>query len=224
MKALLQVSDLQLPYPLPSESIPAPRLIQLQLSSGEFLCLTGPSGSGKSTLLKVLCGLENFPRGNIFYKDLPISEYPPQILRRELQIVFQTPLLLGPTVLDDLLLGLNLKNQSLEHDNSILWGQNLLKRAHLPASFISKKSQELSVGEGQRVALARSLALQPKILLLDEPTAALDPNSKRALLSALKEEVKRGLAILMATHDISEAQEVSSHGLELHEGHLHRFW
>lgn len=203
--------------------------LSFSVSAGEVFGIFGPSGSGKSTLLKCLCRLEEATEGEILFHQKPIREYDPRLLRRRLTLVFQTPILLGPSVWDDLLTGFRWKDgpanpTSPEGDRSRNWALRLLSQVHLPERFLGENPKNLSVGETQRVALARALAIQPEILLLDEPTASLDLDSKKKIEETIRELSQNGMTILLVSHDQRQIQGLAQHGLELRDGKSYSAW
>ena len=197
--------------------------IEFTLNRGEIFGLAGRSGSGKSTLLRLLCRLEEPSEGSLRFEDGDWFAVDPRRLRREVTLVFQTPTLLGPTLADDLQLGLRFGNGS-DPIPTREWGESLLQRVHLPPGFLGKNPKDLSVGEAQRVALARALAIQPKVLLLDEPTSALDQESKQAIEATLQEAAQSGTSILLVSHDPRQLQSLAKRGLELAKGEMLRTW
>ena len=134
-------------------------------------CVAGPSGSGKSTLLRLLNRLADPVSGTVRYEGADVRERDPLELRREVCLVPQLPALLEGTVEDNIRFAAELAGR--EPDVA-----RLLDLAGLDASFAARDSGKLSVGEQQRVMLARALALEPRVLLLDEPTSALDEGAR----------------------------------------------
>jgi len=195
------------------------------LDSGEIFGISGHSGSGKSTLLRLLCRLEEPTEGEIDFEGKTQSSIPPQELRRKVTLVFQTPVLMGNTVAEDLVLGLGLSQPSSKpaiRDEE--WGKETLRKVHLSPAFLSENPKKLSVGEAQRVALARAMAIKPRVLLLDEPTSALDLSSKQAIEATLKEAAASGMSIILVSHDPRQIQELAPRGLELSRGEMLRKW
>jgi putative ABC transport system ATP-binding protein len=137
-------------------------------------CVAGPSGAGKSTLLRLLNRLADPGRGSVRYRGRDVREYDVLALRREVGLVPQLPALLDGTVEMNVGFGARLAGRPVDV-------RGALDLAGLDDSFADRPARRLSVGEQQRVMLARALALEPKVLLLDEPTAALDERSKAAV-------------------------------------------
>ena len=198
--------------------------ISFSLKNGEIFAVTGPSGSGKSTLLHLLSRLQEPTAGEILFSGRPFREIETRSLRRQITLVFQTPVLLGPTVLDDLQLGLEFSPSLPPRIADRDWAKRVLKTAHLSGELLDENPKKLSVGEAQRVALARAMAIEPKVLLLDEPTSALDMASKQAIEESLKELSQRGLSIVLVTHDPRQMQDLTQHGIELNKGEISRSW
>lgn len=170
----------------------------------------GPSGAGKSTLLRLLNRLADPEAGRIVFRDQDVREFDPQALRREVCLVPQLPALVEGTVADNLSFAVSF-GSGVEADPD-----TLLPLAGLDPSFAERDASQLSVGEQQRVMLARALALEPKVLLLDEPTSHLDEESRDVIegaLSTLREN--SGISLILVTHDREQAERLSEHVVEL---------
>jgi len=201
------------------------RNIDIEVNSGEIFSLTGHSGAGKSTLLKLLCRLLEPSEGEIFFNGENILEMNPRSLRREVVLVFQSPVLMGKKVREDLALGFNFATDGYPSlPTEATWAEKLLEKVHLPTKFLEEDPKNLSLGEAHRVALARALAIQPKVLLLDEPTASLDPVSKQVIEEVLHEASSQGTSIVLVTHDLSQAERLAPHGIELINGEIGKTW
>ena len=177
-------------------------------------CVAGPSGSGKSTLLRLLNRLADPVAGSIRYEGVDVRERDPLELRREVCLVPQLPALLEGTVEDNIHFAAGLAG--LEPDVS-----RVLDLAGLDASFAERPANKLSVGEQQRAMLARSLALEPRVLLLDEPTSALDEGTRAAVeatLLHLRERVRA--SIVLVTHDLDQARRMADWVVRLDAGSL----
>jgi putative ABC transport system ATP-binding protein len=230
MPALLETRRLGFRRTLETRSLGPHSLQDVSFSAapGEIFGIFGPSGSGKSTLLKCLCRLEEATEGEILFHQKPLQEYDPRTLRRRMTLVFQVPVLVGATVRDDLLVGFRWKNREAdpEADRSRDrdWGGKLLSQVHLSERFWEENPKNLSAGEAQRVALARALAVQPEVLLLDEPTASLDLDSKKKIEETIRELSGKGMTILLVSHDQRQIQDLAQHGLELRSGKIYSTW
>ena len=181
--------------------------------------LVGPSGGGKTSLLRLLNRLDDPVRGDILFDGSPIVDYAVTQLRRRVALVFQTPVMFSGTVSDNLAVAAELAGvQDGQFDQQA--GQVMLL-AELEPSLLERPGGELSVGQKQRVNLARALMTSPEVLLLDEPTSALDPETSRSLMKTIQSLCKdRRLTMIMATHRVSEARNYAHHALVLRDGRL----
>jgi putative ABC transport system ATP-binding protein len=176
--------------------------------------IVGPSGVGKSTLLRLLNRLADPTAGTIRYRGRDLREYDVLKLRREVGLVPQLPALLEGTVADNVLYGPRLAKQDADVAGN-------LRLAGLDPAFEPRRADALSVGEQQRVMLARTLALQPSVLLLDEPTSALDDTTKAAIEGTLRDLRERlGLSFVLVTHDLDQAARLADRVLVLESGAL----
>ena len=172
--------------------------------------MLGPSGAGKSTLLRLLNRLADPDAGRVTFKGQDVRDFDPQALRREVCLVPQLPALVEGTVADNLRFAISFGGPA-EADPV-----KLLPLAGLDPDFADRDASQLSVGEQQRVMLARALALEPKVMLLDEPTSALDEGSKDVVekaLSTLRE--RSGISLILVTHDRAQAERLSDHVIEM---------
>jgi putative ABC transport system ATP-binding protein len=173
----------------------------LSVPRGAFVVLTGPSGVGKSTLLRLFCRLEQPQAGQVLLDGQSVDALPPAQLRRRVSYLHQTPAVIPGSVRQNLLLSFSFKAASGQGppDDEAL--RELL--ASLSASDIplGQEAATLSVGQRQRLCLARSLLTRPEALLLDEPTSALDPESARAVLNAAESFcLDRGGTVILVSH------------------------
>ncbi len=176
----------------------------LDVSSGELLAILGPSGAGKSTLLRLLNFLEAPDAGSILFDGQPLPDGPSPALRRRVTTVFQRPALLNRSVRDNVAYGLRLRGES--PDGRV---EDALARMDLTA-LARAPAHRLSGGETQRVALARALVLRPDVLLLDEPTANLDPYNVALIESIVREQNARlGVTVVLVTHNVFQARRIA---------------
>jgi ABC-type methionine transport system ATPase subunit len=177
-------------------------------------CVAGPSGSGKSTLLRLLNRLADPDAGRVVYEGIDVREREPLALRREVALVPQLPALIEGSVHDNIAYGPRLAGHSFDARAS-------LELAGLDPDFEDRDSAKLSVGEQQRVMLARALALQPRVLLLDEPTSALDQKARDAVEATLKRlHARTAIASVLVTHDMDQARRLAEYVVRLDGGEV----
>jgi putative ABC transport system ATP-binding protein len=174
--------------------------------------VVGPSGSGKSTLLRLLNRLADPDSGTVVYEGKDVCEYDPLALRREVSLVPQLPALIDGTVHDNVAYGPRLAGHSFD-------ARSCLELAGLDPAFEDRDAAKLSVGEQQRVMLARALALDPRVLLLDEPTSALDQTARDAVESTLRGLRSRtSISIVVVTHDMEQARRLADFVVRIENG------
>jgi tungstate transport system ATP-binding protein len=184
--------------------------INLNLDAGSLSVIMGPNGAGKSVLLRLLHGLIEPTSGTINYAAMPMSE----AVRKRQALVFQRPVLLRRSVADNINFVLRLRGAAdPARRDELLQRVGLLDYAKHPARL-------LSVGEQQRLALARALATGPEILFLDEPTASLDPASTGMIEQIARDAHAAGTKIIFVTHDIAQARRLADNVMFLHRGRL----
>ncbi len=191
--------------------------VSLTVQAGEIVTLLGPSGSGKTTLLRIIAGLEPYESGCIRLEGQDIGHVPAH--RRGIVLMFQDYALFPHrTVAENVAFGLRM--QKLPRHKIRARVQEMLKLVGLEA-FGDRSVVDLSGGEQQRVALARSLAPAPRLLLLDEPMGSLDRNLRERLVEELRGILRRvGVTAITVTHDQSEAFALADRVALLHEGHI----
>jgi putative ABC transport system ATP-binding protein len=200
--------------------------VSFSVAAGGVFTVLGPSGSGKSTLLRCLDRLVEPSAGRVLLDGRDATELPVQELRRRVGMVFQTAALFDGSVLDNVLYGPRLRGDRAEcaaadADAAHAQAEGLLRRVGLPAAFCDKPVTELSGGEAQRVSLARALANEPEVLLLDEPTAALDPTASQVIEDLLVQlAADTDLTFVFVTHNLAQARRIGDHGLLLVDGRV----
>ena len=196
MNTILEIKDLYKNYQTIEKEIIVLHNINIRVNDGDFISIVGPSGAGKSTLLSIIAGLEDY-KGKIIKDDITIGYM--------LQKDYLMPYL---TILDNCLLGLKI-NKKCTKDN-IKRVKDLLIKYGLE-DYIYSYPDDLSGGQRQRAALIRTLALNPDILLLDEPFSALDYQTRLNISKDIKNIIKNEKkTLIMVTHDISEAINMSN--------------
>jgi tungstate transport system ATP-binding protein len=190
---------------------------ELQIFKREILALVGPSGAGKSTLLRLLNFLETPLQGTIEYRGCPFNATNdmPLAQRREVTTVFQRPLLLNRSVQDNVAYGLRLRGLNGKHHITAA-----LEKVGLVA-MAKQEAKTLSGGEAQRVSLARATVLQPEVLLLDEPTANLDPYNVsviEAIVKRLNQEAQT--TMVLVTHNVFQARRLAHRVAFLLDGQI----
>ncbi|MBP5251299.1 MAG: ABC transporter ATP-binding protein [Treponema sp.] len=190
--------------------------VSFEAEKGTFTCIVGPSGSGKSTALRIIAGLEKSD-AEIFLDGKNITKLSPG--KKNIGFVFQQPsLFMNMNVEKNILFGL--KNRGIKKEEQKKICSLLLKKTGLEG-FEKRNPSELSGGEEQRVAIARTLAVKPKLILLDEPFSALDIVNRSELLVLLKSLQKNeGITFIMVTHDLEEAKKVSDKIILLKDGRI----
>ena len=191
--------------------------ISFDIKEGELICILGPSGCGKTTLLNIIGGFVSDFSGDVLLSNENINNIPPE--KREIATVFQSyGLFTHKNVIDNVSYGLKLlKIDKNTRENR---AKEMLEKVGL-ASYEKKKIKELSGGEQQRVAIARSMVLNPKLLLLDEPLSNLDVH----LRDVMRKEIKRiqkqfGVTMIIVTHDQEDAFKLADRVIVINEGHI----
>lgn len=195
------------------------QLDRLEIFSGEILAIVGPSGAGKSTLLRLLNFLEQPTSGHLKFQGTDwAGRQPPIAVRRQITTVFQQPVLLNRSVADNVAYGLQMRGKYQANGPARV--RQALQQVGL-AAMRQVPAITLSGGEAQRVALARALVFAPDVLLLDEPTANLDPYNVRLIEQIiLQTNQQRGTTVVLVTHNIFQAKRVAQRTALLLEGRL----
>lgn len=178
--------------------------LSLEISDGEFVCIIGKNGSGKSTFSKLLAGLTKFKTGNIFIDNISLKDKKNFLkIREKVSIVFQNPenQIIFDKVYDDI--AFSLKNLHIPYSEFDTRIEKALKKVGM-LNYKNSSTNELSLGQKQKIAIASALAINPSILILDEPTTMLDPMSKVSIYETLKKLNRSGTTIIFVTNFIDE--------------------
>jgi len=179
---------------------------------GEVTAVVGPSGAGKSTLLRAINRLIEPSSGEVYLDGVPTGSLDPLELRRRVGMVFQIPALFGASVEEAVLYGTRLAGRSADP-------VRLLEVVGLDPSVRGRAPETLSVGQQQRVSMARALALKPEALLLDEPTSALDEAARRKVEDLVRDlNARLGLTMIFVSHDLSQVERVADRVVLLADG------
>jgi putative ABC transport system ATP-binding protein len=211
-KKFLEIEDLS--YQVDSQTILSK--LSFGIESGERVAVFGPSGAGKSTLIRLLNRLDEPTTGTVYLEGKDYRQIPPRRLRRRLGLVMQQPHLFPGSVADNLRFGPEAHGETLPDDRieALLEGVDL-------AGFAKRDVGSLSGGETQRVNLARTLANNPEVLLLDEPTSSLDETSRRDVEETIQSVLEaQQITCLLVTHDREQVQRMAGRVLRLKDGRL----
>jgi tungstate transport system ATP-binding protein len=184
--------------------------INCKIHNESIIAILGPNGAGKSMFLKSINGLIGIESRKIYFNSREINDH----IRKDMALVFQKPTLLRRTVLENMQFVLEKKNKI-----SNLQITNILQRVGLDI-YKYKPARLLSGGEQQRLSLARALLINPSLLLLDEPTANLDPYSLNLIEEIILDENKKGKTIILTTHDMGQAKRLAKEILFFNKGKL----
>lgn len=215
---LIEVSDLAKTYRMGKMEVRALRHVSLKIDRGEFVAIMGPSGSGKSTFMNLIGCLDKPTHGSYRLDGMEVARLSDnqlaEIRNTKIGFVFQTFNLLPRTSA--------LHNVELPLLYNGARGREKLAIKALEAVGLSERAHhrpnELSGGQQQRVAIARALAMQPRVMLFDEPTSALDPEMVQEVLSVIRSLAEEGRTMLLVTHEMNFAKQVSSEVVFLHQG------
>ncbi|MDA2915835.1 amino acid ABC transporter ATP-binding protein [Nitrospinae bacterium AH_259_B05_G02_I21] len=197
------------------------RDINLQVAKGEVVVVCGPSGSGKSTLLRCINGLEPIQAGEIFVEGRSLQDPRTDLrrLRADIGIVFQSfNLYPHLTALENVTLAPR-KVRGLTEEEARAQAVALLEKVDIPDKADAYPAH-LSGGQQQRVAIARSLAMQPKVMLFDEPTSALDPEMIQEVLDVIVALAREGMTMVVVTHEMGFARQVADRIVFMDEGEI----
>ena len=192
------------------------RDVDLSVDTGETLTIVGPSGAGKSTLLRLLCRLDEPTEGTVYLDGTDYRTVDPVALRSRIGTVPQDAALRDGTVRENVTIGPRLRSESVDSGRV----ETLLSDVGL-GGYADREISDLSGGEAQRVAIARTLVVDPEVLLLDEPTASLDPDAQAGienLLSELLAEADR--TAVLVTHDQAQVDRIADRVIRFVDGRV----
>jgi putative ABC transport system ATP-binding protein len=186
--------------------------VTADIPAGACTAVAGPSGAGKSTLLRLLNRFLDPTAGTVAFRGGPLDGYDVLALRRRVGLVAQQPVLLTDRVATELRVG--------RPDLTDAGAADLMRQVALPAAMLCRGTDGLSGGESQRICLARALAVQPEVLLLDEPTSSLDRVSVAAVEDVVRDLVRGGRTAVLVSHDAGQARRIADQVLVLRHGAL----
>jgi tungstate transport system ATP-binding protein len=206
----LQLSDIKKSY----RTVKALNSISLQMEGGKIIVLLGVNGAGKSTLMRIMAGLEKPDDGQILFNNQNTDS---KALRQVSTLVFQKTAMFTMNVYDNLAFGLKIRKVPQEEIAKRI--PEALQAVRL-SGFEKRRAKKLSGGEQQRIALARAFLLDAHVLLLDEPTANLDPNSAIIIEKAIISKKSSQRIIVMATHNLNQARRMADEIVHIHDGEV----
>jgi len=190
---------------------------ELDIPEHLITCIMGESGSGKTTLLRLLNHLISGDEGEIWFQNIPLSQWNPVELRRNVMILSQTPAIFQGTVRDNLLIGFQFCEKPPVKDAQLCDALEIVRLR----KDLSQNADSLSGGEKQRLALARVLLLEPQVFLLDEPSSALDEETTKFVMEQLVNHVNRSKrTMIMVTHSKTVVQDFAEHIVEINKGKI----
>lgn len=210
--ALLELSNIS--YAVKDKTII--RNVSLAVNEGDYLTIVGPSGSGKSTLLKLCSDLISPTLGSITYNGRNLTAIEPEIYRKEVGYCFQRPYLFAKTVRRNILFPYDIRGMKPDMERIKL----LFDLLHMPMEYFERHNGELSGGEMQRICLIRSLIFEPKVLLLDEVTSALDSVNAAIVEQVIDELYKNGITIVSITHNEEQSLRSANRRITIIDGSI----
>jgi tungstate transport system ATP-binding protein len=210
MSVSLQLENIEKDY----RGVKALDGVSFRAEGGKIIVLLGVNGAGKTTLLRISAGLEKQDKGNILFNEEHITD---EELRQIATLVFQRTAMFSKSVYDNLAFGMRIRGEKPSEINEKV--AEILHDVGLK-DFEKRRAKRTSGGEQQRVALARAFLLEPKILLLDEPTANLDPHSATIIETAIMKHRRKETIIVMATHNLSQAKRLGDDIVHIRGGKI----
>jgi tungstate transport system ATP-binding protein len=210
MSVRLQLTDIQKKY----RNVEALNSISLDLQGGKIIVLLGVNGAGKTTLMRIMSGLENADAGKMLFNNQPIDC---RALRKVSTLVFQKSVMFSSNVYNNLAYGLRIRKVAKDQvTRKVVEALQAVKLS----GFEKRRAKKTSGGEQQRIALARAFLIEPQVLLLDEPTANLDPNNTVIIEKAMINRKREQRIIVMATHDLTQARRIADEIVHIYNGEI----
>lgn len=194
-------------------SVRALENVNLRIERGEIFAIVGHSGAGKTTLLRILALLEKPDSGEYYYKGKIANDN----CRREITMVFQKPVMFSGSVFSNVAYGLKIRKYSREEIEKRV--KEALKLVNLEG-FEGHNAKRLSGGEQQRVAIARAIAINPEVLIMDEPTANLDLVNAAIVEKVIEKISKKGTTVILATHNLFQSRRLSERVAHIFSGRI----
>jgi tungstate transport system ATP-binding protein len=210
MSVSLKLLDIHKNY----HNVRALNSVSLEVKSGKIIVLLGVNGAGKTTIMRIMSGLENPDSGKLFFNNQPIEA---KALRKISTLVFQKTAMFSLNVYDNLAYGLRIRGMPEEEIAKKV--SEALQSVKL-SGFEKRRAKKTSGGEQQRIALARAFLLDSHILLLDEPTANLDPNSATIMERAILSKKSSERIIVLSTHNLSQARRMADKIVNIYNGEI----
>lgn len=192
------------------------RDVSLAINEGDYITIVGPSGSGKSTLLKLCSDLISPTSGRITYNGQDLTAIDPESYRKEVGYCFQRPYLFAKTVRRNILFPYDIRGMKPDMERI----KYLFDLLHMPLEYLERRNDKLSGGEMQRICLIRSLIFEPKVLLLDEVTSALDSVNTSIVEEVIDELHNKGMTIVSITHSEEQSLRKANRRITIVDGTL----
>lgn len=190
--------------------------LSVDIEKGDYISIMGPSGSGKSTFLKLCCHLISPTEGKILFNDNDVMQQDPIELRKKICYCFQTPVLFGETVEDNISFAYSIRRQAIDRERIA----SLFSKFHMNPDYMKHDVKTLSGGEKQRIALIRTLLFKPDVLLLDEVTSALDADNTLIVENAIQTMNREGITVLWVTHNSEQGKKYADKLLTIEGGKI----
>lgn len=190
--------------------------LSVDIEKGDYISIMGPSGSGKSTFLKLCCHLISPTEGKILFNDNDVMQQDPIELRKKICYCFQTPVLFGETVEDNISFAYSIRRQAIDRERIA----SLFSKFHMNPDYMKHDVKTLSGGEKQRIALIRTLLFKPDVLLLDEVTSALDADNTLIVENAIQTMNREGITVLWVTHNPEQGKKYADKLLTIEGGKI----